>query len=131
MDNYRRMGPRGLDAWIAEHGVEAPRRAFAASRLAHTKHVVEAPLLRAMRDLDGDTSQNLALHQRIHEAFAQGAEWAGVDGFVEWIYAELFEMPLGDAALGLDAPDPFADGRIRGYGANTAIQPPSDVGPVN
>lgn len=23
------------------------------------------------------------------------------------------------------------DGRIRGYGANTAIQPPSDVGPVN
>ena len=28
-------------------------------------------------------------------------------GFVEWIYAELFEMPLDDAALGLDAPDPF------------------------
>lgn len=28
-------------------------------------------------------------------------------GFVEWIYAELFEMPLADTALGLDAPDPF------------------------
>jgi hypothetical protein len=85
-------------------------RAVAASRIAATKHIVEAPLLRAVAtDLDGDTRYNLALHQRIHEAFASGAEWAGVDGFVEWIYAELFEMPLGDAALGLDAPDPFAD----------------------
>ena len=61
----------------------------------------------------------------------RGAEWAGADGFVEWIYAELFEMPLGDAALGLDAPDPFADGAIRGYGANVAIQPANDVGPLN
>ena len=26
---------------------------------------------------------------------------------VAWIYADLFEMPLGDPALGLDAPDPF------------------------
>ncbi len=28
-------------------------------------------------------------------------------GLVEWIYAELFEMPLSDPALGLDVPDPF------------------------
>jgi hypothetical protein len=83
-------------------------RAVAASRLAMTKHVVEAPLLRAVTmDVDADTQQNLVLHRAIHEAFATGAEWAGVDGFVEWIYAELFEMPLGDAALGLDVPDPF------------------------
>lgn len=86
----------------------AVSRAFAASRIAATKHVVEAPLLRAVElDLEADTAQNLALHRRIHEAFAAGAEWAGLDGLVEWIYAELFEMPLGDAALGLDAPDPF------------------------
>jgi hypothetical protein len=100
------------------HGGVAPRpprpapvpRAVAASRIAPTKHIVEAPLLRAVAsDVDGDTSQNLALHQQIHDAFAQGTEWAGVDGFVEWIYADLFAMPLGDAALGLDAPDPFAD----------------------
>jgi len=83
-------------------------RAISASRIAPTKHAVEAPLLRAVAmDLDADTRQNLALHRAIHEAFAAGAEWAGVDGFVEWIYAELFKMPLGDAALGIDAPDPF------------------------
>lgn len=81
-------------------------RAARASRIAPAKHVVEAPLLRAVAmDLDADTQQNLALHERIHEAFAVGSEWAGVHGFVEWIYAELFEMPLGDAALGLDVPD--------------------------
>lgn len=57
--------------------------------------------------IDVANGQNLALHRAIHDAFAAGAEWAGVDGFVEWIYAERFEMPLGDAALGLDAPDPF------------------------
>ena len=27
---------------------------------------------------------------------------------VEWIYAELFAMPLSDPALGLDVPDPFS-----------------------
>jgi hypothetical protein len=85
-----------------------PSRAVAASRLAMTKHVVEAPLLRAVAvDVDADTRQNLELHARIHEAFALGSEWAGVTGFVEWIYAEVFEMPLADAALGLDVPDPF------------------------
>lgn len=31
----------------------------------------------------------------------------GPPGLDAWIYAELFEMPLDDAALGLDAPDPF------------------------
>src|SRR5215470_13845883 len=86
----------------------APARAVAASRLAMAKHVVEAPLLRAVAvDVDADTHQNLALHARIHDAFAERAEWAGIAGFVEWIYAELFEMPLDDAALGLDVPDPF------------------------
>lgn len=125
---------RALHAAVAPGPARSasPSRAFAASRIAATKHRVEAPLLRAVtRDLDADTIQNLALHQRIHEAFAEGAEWAGVEGFVEWIYAELFAMPLGDAALGLDALDPFADGVIRGYGANVAIQPPSDAGPLN
>ncbi|HEX8109759.1 MAG TPA: hypothetical protein VF516_18635, partial [Kofleriaceae bacterium] len=88
--------------------VEAVSRAVAASRLAATKHVVEAPLLRAVElDLAADTARNRALHDRIHLAFAVGQRWANLDRFVEWIYAELFEMPLGDAALGLDVPDPF------------------------
>ena len=83
-------------------------RAVAASRIAATKHIMEAPLLRAVtQDVDADTQHNLWLHRVIHEAFAASAEWAGIAGFVEWIYAELFKMPLGDAALGLDVPDPF------------------------
>ncbi|HEX5061950.1 MAG TPA: hypothetical protein VFV99_21425 [Kofleriaceae bacterium] len=86
----------------------APSRAFAASRIAPTKHTMEAPLLRAVQvEADADTRENLTLHDRVHEAFAAGAEWAGIPGLVEWIYAELFAMPLGDPALGLDIPDPF------------------------
>ena len=91
----------------------APSRAMAASLLAPTKHMVEAPLLRAVEsDVDADTRVNLTLHDRVHEAFAAGAEWAGLAGLVEWIYAELFQMPLSDPALGLDIADPF-DSRIR------------------
>ncbi len=86
-----------------------PTRAVEASKLAMTKHVHEAPLLRAVSmDVDADTAQNLELHRRIHDAFAESAEWAGLAGLVEWIYAEIFAMPLDDAALGLDVPDPFS-----------------------
>jgi hypothetical protein len=86
-----------------------PSRAVFASKLAMTKHVVEAPLLRAVAiDIEADTAQNLELHRRLHEAFATGADWPDLDTFVAWIYAELFAMPLDDAALGLDAPDPFS-----------------------
>ncbi len=86
-----------------------PSRAFAASQIAMTKHVLESPLLRQVQnDVDADTARNRELHDSIHEAFANRAEWRGIAGFVEWIYAALFAMPLDDAALGLDAPDPFA-----------------------
>jgi hypothetical protein len=86
----------------------APSRAVKASQRAMTKHVLEAPLLRAVQpEVDSDTAQNLALHRRLHEAFARGTEWFDTDTFVAWIYAKLFLMPLDDAALGLDAPDPF------------------------
>jgi hypothetical protein len=101
----------GLHGRVPPPPPPVPRvsRAVAASRIARTKHVMEAPLLRAVTvDVDADTQQNLGLHRTIHEAFAVGAEWAGIGGFVEWIYAELFEMPLGDAALGLDVADPFS-----------------------
>lgn len=100
---------RARHARAAQLAPPAPRpsRATRASAIAMTKHVVEAPLLRAVTvQVEADTRQNLALHQRVHEAFARGDEWAGVDGFVDWIYAELFEMPLGDPLLGLDVPDP-------------------------
>ena len=94
----------------------APSRAMTASMLATSKHRVELPVLRQVEPLPqtpsgiaDDTAKNTELHARIHEAFAQSTEWAGIDGFVEWLYAEVFEMPLHDPALGLDVPDPFAD----------------------
>ena len=84
----------------------APSRAARASAIAMTKHVVEAPLLRAVAsDVDGDTRTNLTLHARIRDALAR-TPWTA-EQLVAWIYRELFEMPLDDPALGLDAPDPF------------------------
>jgi hypothetical protein len=84
-----------------------PSRAVRASAIAASKHVVEGPLLAAISPpLATDTRAGLQLHHRVHDAFARNTEWAGIDGFVEWIYAELFEMPLSDPMLGLDVPDP-------------------------
>ena len=86
-----------------------PNRAFDASMIAPTKHMVEAPVLRAVtpQDVDGDTITNLGLHDRVHEAFARREIGTDVDAFVAWIYRELFLMPPDDPALGLDVPDPF------------------------
>lgn len=91
-----------------------PSRAMNASVLAMSKHVVEVPVLRQIEPLpqtpsglDAESDANHELHRRIHQAFAQGWEWAGVHGFVEWLYADIFLMPLHDPALGLDVPDPF------------------------
>jgi hypothetical protein len=91
-----------------------PSRAMRASRLAATKHVVELPVLRAVSplgidgdSLEADTRQNLALHARVHEAFAMGARWTSVDMMVARIYSDLFLMPVDDPTLGLDVEDPF------------------------
>lgn len=70
------------------------------------------PTLRAVSPigdtLEHDTRENLALHARIHQAFASGATWSSVDAMVARIYEDLFAMPIDDPALGLDVPDPFA-----------------------
>ncbi|MFN0249431.1 MAG: hypothetical protein ACKV2T_21270 [Kofleriaceae bacterium] len=121
----RRTLPR-LHEWAATNGnmswppaappPSPPSRAMDASRLAMSKHRVEFPVLRQVEPLPqtpsglaDETTTNTALHRRIHEAFAQRSEWAGVAGFVEWLYAEIFLMPLHDPALGLDVPDPFGE----------------------
>jgi hypothetical protein len=104
--------PTAHKRWLRQPIAVPPRperRSVAASRIAVTKHVVEAPLLRALSyDVDADTAQNLELHARIHEQFASGIEWT-TDQLVEWIYQDLFLMPANDPALGLDVPDPFLD----------------------
>ncbi len=84
----------------------SPSRAVAASRLAATKHVVEAPLLRAIvpPSIAEDTAVNLGLHARIHEELARGT-WS-IAALVDWIYRDLFLMPPDDPMLGLDVTDP-------------------------
>lgn len=105
----------------------APSRAVAASAIAMTKHMVEMPLLRAVEPLELDDLKNQALHERVRQAFAYGYPWqggeGGVDGFVAWIYAELFLMPLSDPALGLDVADPFGDAQAS-VAQPTAPRPP-------
>lgn len=85
-----------------------PSRAVAASLLAPTKHVVEAPLLHALEppDVARDTQTNLGLRAQVHAAFAAGLD-PSIDELVDWLYRELFLMPLDDPFLGLDVPDPF------------------------
>lgn len=85
-----------------------PPRAFAASLLAASKHVVERPVLRGVSmSVESDTDQNLDLHRRVHARFAEGAP-GSIDELVDWVYRDLFLMPPDDPALGLDVPDPFS-----------------------
>lgn len=91
---------------LVRHAPPSPR-AFDASRIAPTKHMVELPVLRnVLQDVDADTQQNLELHAQVHELFAAGMQWT-TDELVDWMYRELFLMPPDDPALGLDVPDPF------------------------
>ncbi len=102
----------------------APTRAMRASELAASKHRVELPVLRQIdpgASLADDTATNTELHGRIHEAFASGTVPTDVDGFVAWLYADIFAMPLHDPALGLDVPDPFDD-RVDDQATSTSSQ---------
>ena len=81
-----------------------------AARVAITKSVVEQPLVRLVRDLQGtivlDTVRNeYLLHRRIHDWFAAG-QVAGLEAFNERVYAELFLTPRSDPWLGL-LPDAY------------------------
>ena len=100
------MHRKDLEAPVTARRAPMPR-AVAASLRAMTKHVVERPVLKAVSlDVDADTATNLALHAQVNALFGAGGELT-VDRLVDWMYRELFLMPLDDAALGLDVPDPF------------------------
>lgn len=76
-----------------------------AARVAMTKRVVEEPLVRLVRDLQGtislDTVRNeYLLHRRIHDWFA-ARQVGELDPFNERVYAELFLTPSSDPWLGL------------------------------
>jgi hypothetical protein len=82
--------------------------ARAAGELAVSKRMVERPLLDLLeplaRSVAEDTLRNqYRLHRRVHERFIAGA--VGDAGELEdWIYRELFLMPLEDPWLGLRPP---------------------------
>ena len=76
-----------------------------ASAVAMAKHVVEAPILRAVSPVELDSAQAQQLHARVAETFARGTQWT-VETLVAWIYRDLFLMPADDPFLGLDVPDP-------------------------
>jgi hypothetical protein len=94
------------ERWLRQP-VPMPResRAMRASAVAMSKHVVEAPVLRAVSPVELDSAQALQLHARVSETFARGTPWT-VDALVAWIYRDLFLMPPDDPFLGLDVPDP-------------------------
>jgi hypothetical protein len=76
-----------------------------AARVAMTKSIIEDPLVRLVRDLQGtislDTVRNeYLLHHRIHEWFAAG-QIGELEPFHERVYAELFLTPSADPWLGL------------------------------
>ena len=84
-----------------------------ASRVAMTKHMVESPILQQLRMLEKnlatDTRTNeLDLHPRLHDLFADGRRFADANAMVDWIYEHLFLMPPNDPFMGLDAPDAFS-----------------------
>ena len=87
--------------------VARPResRAMAASAVAMSKHVVEAPILRAVSPVELDSAQGQLLHARVADTFARGTQWT-IEALVAWIYRDLFLMPPDDPFLGLDVPDP-------------------------
>jgi hypothetical protein len=82
-----------------------------AGRIAATKTVVESPLVRLLRDLQGtiaiDTVRNeYLLHRQIHEWFAAG-QVRKLNAFNQRVYAELFLTPSTDPWLGL-LPDAYS-----------------------
>lgn len=91
--------------------------ALQASRLAMTKSVVEDPVLRMIRELEGniarDTVQNeFRLRRQIHQWFAESDKWNQVTGQIgnlnQQVYKKLFLMPLSDPWLGLVASDQYS-----------------------
>ncbi len=85
-------------------------RAATAARVASSKLVIEAPMVRLIRELQGtialDTVRNeYLLHRRIHDWFA-GRPITDVRSLNNRVYAELFLTPSSDPWLGL-LPDAY------------------------
>ncbi len=112
-NDWQRLGGEVDLGSVALIAAKTTPDAEMAGDLAATKRMVEAPLLRAMRSLAKtiaeDTARNeYLLHAHIHEHFAQGLSEREAVAFTEWLYADVFLMPLSDPWLGLAPPDAFS-----------------------
>lgn len=82
-----------------------------AAKLARTKEIVESPLVRMVRTLEGsiaaDTVRNeYQFHRQIHEWLANEPA-VEIEGFNERVYAQLFLTPSSDPWLGLAPVDTY------------------------
>lgn len=82
-----------------------------AARLAITKRVVEDPLVKLVRTLEGsiavDTVRNeYQLHRQLHQWLIADAS-PNIDQFNERVYAQLFLTPSSDPWLGLAPVDTY------------------------
>lgn len=74
-----------------------------AGQLAGTKMRMEDPMLRFIEAsaLDDTETNERLLHKQVHERFASGDVALEREPFVEWLYQDVFKMPLDDPWLGL------------------------------
>lgn len=91
-------------------GSQNPVAAHAA-KVARTKALVESPLVRMVRSLEGsiaaDTVRNeYQFHRQIHE-WLMNEPGAEMEGFNERVYAQLFLTPSSDPWLGLAPADTY------------------------
>jgi hypothetical protein len=90
-----------------------PATAAAAMKVAASKLVVETPMLRMTRNLQGsialDTVKNeYELHTKLYEWLAASGEPVALKAFNERVYADLFLTPSADPWLGMVPADTFA-----------------------
>lgn len=110
------LDPVTEETWRALAQGSVSRRfpsAREAGRLALTKARVEMPLLDRISSLERTIAEDglrneYLLHRRIHERFAEEAAPETEAEFTDWIYRELFLMPLEDPWLGLEPEAPFS-----------------------
>jgi len=84
-----------------------------AGDLAPTKRAAESPPLDAWaslaRTIAEDTARNrVGLHHRVHQRLAAAPAPVDEAAFTDWLYRDLFRMPLDDPFCGLVPPDAFA-----------------------
>jgi hypothetical protein len=93
---------QAIGAWPPPPARQYPTAREAGS-LAVTKMRMEDPLLRFIEASAADdamTNERL-LHKQVHERFASGDVALEREPFVEWLYQDVFKMPLDDPWLGL------------------------------